>query len=187
MAGRTPRSRDLPGPTGREPCLLIRPSSAPVASGRAGLAGMVPVRAVHPAISIGVDTALGVALESIDRLKVTAASHRRASVIEVMGRDCGYLALMAGIAGGAEAIVIPEAPASVDAVRTRSFSAAYFVSVVESSAPCCLLWMVLAPMIVNTTRRFCARPSLVLLSAIGTVSPNPLGWSRALAMPFLTR
>jgi 6-phosphofructokinase 1 len=67
-------------------------------------------------ISIGVDTALGVALESIDRLKVTAASHRRASVIEVMGRDCGYLALMAGIAGGAEAIVIPEAPASVDAV-----------------------------------------------------------------------
>jgi 6-phosphofructokinase 1 len=64
-------------------------------------------------ISIGVDTALGVALESIDRLKVTASSHRRAFVIEVMGRKSGYLALMSGIAGGAEAIVIPEEPATV--------------------------------------------------------------------------
>lgn len=59
-------------------------------------------------ITIGVDTALNVALEAIDRLKVTASSHRRAFLVEVMGRDCGYLALMAGIAGGAEAIVIPE-------------------------------------------------------------------------------
>ncbi len=57
---------------------------------------------------IGVDTALNVALEAIDRLKVTASSHHRASVVEVMGRNCGYLALMAGIAGGAEAILIPE-------------------------------------------------------------------------------
>jgi len=67
-------------------------------------------------ISLGVDTALGIALEAIDRLKVTASSHRRAFVIETMGRECGFLALMAGIAGGAEAIVIPEAPASVDEV-----------------------------------------------------------------------
>lgn len=59
-------------------------------------------------ITIGVDTALNIALEAIDRLKVTAASHERAFLVEVMGRDCGYLALMAGIAGGAEAIVIPE-------------------------------------------------------------------------------
>lgn len=59
-------------------------------------------------ITIGVDTALNIALEAIDRLKVTALSHERAFLIEVMGRDCGYLALMAGIAGGAEAIVIPE-------------------------------------------------------------------------------
>jgi 6-phosphofructokinase 1 len=59
-------------------------------------------------ITIGVDTALNVALETIDRLKTTASSHRRAFVVEVMGRDCGYLALMAGIAGGAEAIAIPE-------------------------------------------------------------------------------
>ncbi|MDX2159806.1 MAG: 6-phosphofructokinase [bacterium] len=59
-------------------------------------------------ITIGVDTALNIALEAIDRLKVTASSHRRAFLVEVMGRDCGYLALMAGIAGGAEAIMVPE-------------------------------------------------------------------------------
>jgi 6-phosphofructokinase 1 len=59
-------------------------------------------------MSIGVDSALNVALEAIDRLKVTASSHRRAFLVEVMGRNCGYLALMAGIAGGAEVIVIPE-------------------------------------------------------------------------------
>ncbi|HEX6387519.1 MAG TPA: 6-phosphofructokinase [Anaerolineae bacterium] len=59
-------------------------------------------------ITIGVDTALNIALEAIDRLKITASSHQRAFLVEVMGRDCGYLALMAGIAGGAEAILIPE-------------------------------------------------------------------------------
>ena len=59
-------------------------------------------------ITIGVDTALNIALEAIDRLKTTASSHQRAFLVEVMGRDCGYLALMSGIAGGAEAIVIPE-------------------------------------------------------------------------------
>ncbi len=59
-------------------------------------------------ITIGVDTALNIALEAIDRLKVTASSHKRGFLVEVMGRDCGYLALMAGIAGGAEAIVLPE-------------------------------------------------------------------------------
>jgi len=59
-------------------------------------------------ITIGVDTALDIALEAIDRLKVTASSHHRAFLVEVMGRDCGYLALVTGIAGGAEAVVIPE-------------------------------------------------------------------------------
>jgi len=59
-------------------------------------------------ITIGVDTALNIALEAIDRLKVTASSHQRAFLVEVMGRNCGYLALMSGIAGGAESIVLPE-------------------------------------------------------------------------------
>jgi len=59
-------------------------------------------------VTIGVDTALNIALEALDRLKVTASSHQRAFLLEVMGRNCGYLALMSGIAGGAETIVIPE-------------------------------------------------------------------------------
>ena len=67
-------------------------------------------------ITIGVDTALNIALEAIDRLKVTASSHRRAFLVEVMGRDCGYIALMAGIAGGAEVILIPEIETSADEV-----------------------------------------------------------------------
>ena len=59
-------------------------------------------------ICIGVDTALNIALEAIDRLKVTASSHQRAFIVEVMGRDCGYVALMVGIVGAAEIVVIPE-------------------------------------------------------------------------------
>ncbi|HJS89410.1 MAG TPA: ATP-dependent 6-phosphofructokinase [Steroidobacteraceae bacterium] len=63
-------------------------------------------------ITLGATTALGIALESIDRLRVTASAHGRVFLVEVMGRTCGYLALMAGIAGGAEAIAIPEAEQS---------------------------------------------------------------------------
>jgi 6-phosphofructokinase 1 len=59
-------------------------------------------------VTLGVDTATNIALEAIDRLKVTASSHRRAVLVEVMGRQCGYLALVCGIAGGAETVVIPE-------------------------------------------------------------------------------
>ncbi|RPI95878.1 MAG: ATP-dependent 6-phosphofructokinase, partial [Chloroflexi bacterium] len=67
-------------------------------------------------ITIGVDTALNIALEAIDRLKVTASSHERAFLVEVMGRDSGYLALMSGIAGGAEGVCIPEFETSPEAV-----------------------------------------------------------------------
>jgi 6-phosphofructokinase 1 len=70
-------------------------------------------------ITIGVDTALNIALEAIDRLKVTASSHHRAFLVEVMGRNCGYLALMAGIAGGAEAVIIPEVETDPDAVAAE--------------------------------------------------------------------
>jgi len=59
-------------------------------------------------ISIGADTAINVALEAIDRIKATASSHTRAFLVEIMGRDCGYLALIAGLTGGAEEIIIPE-------------------------------------------------------------------------------
>jgi len=70
-------------------------------------------------VTIGVDTALNIALEAIDRLKITASSHQRAFVVEVMGRDYGYLALMAGIAGGAEFIVIPEMETDPEVVAAR--------------------------------------------------------------------
>jgi 6-phosphofructokinase 1 len=70
-------------------------------------------------ITIGVDTALNVSLEAIDRLKVTASSHHRAFLVEVMGHKCGYLALMAAIAGGAEAVIIPEEETDPEAVATE--------------------------------------------------------------------
>jgi 6-phosphofructokinase 1 len=70
-------------------------------------------------ITLGMDTALNIALEAVDRLKVTASSHQRAFLVEVMGRDCGYLALMAGIAGGAEAIVIPAVETTPEAVAAE--------------------------------------------------------------------
>lgn len=59
---------------------------------------------------IGVDTALNITLEAIDRLRTTASSHHKVFIVETMGRDCGYLALAAGLAGGAEVIVTPEHP-----------------------------------------------------------------------------
>ncbi|KAB0663806.1 6-phosphofructokinase [Oryzomonas japonica] len=70
-------------------------------------------------VTIGVDTALNVSLEAIDRLKVTASSHHRAFLVEVMGRTCGYLALMAAIAGGADAVMIPEKETDPEVVATE--------------------------------------------------------------------
>jgi len=73
-----------------------------------GVASTIDNDLVGSDITIGVDTSLNISLEAIDRLKVTGSSHQRAFLIEVMGRNCGYLALMSAIAGGAEAVVIPE-------------------------------------------------------------------------------
>jgi 6-phosphofructokinase 1 len=70
-------------------------------------------------VTIGVDTALNIALKAIDRLKITASSHQRAFVLEVMGRDCGYLALMSGIAGGSEFVIIPEMDTDPEKVASR--------------------------------------------------------------------
>lgn len=63
-------------------------------------------------VSIGFNTAINVALEAVDRLRDTAASHDRLFLVEVMGRRSGHIALHVGVAGGAEAILIPEAPLS---------------------------------------------------------------------------
>lgn len=66
--------------------------------------------------TIGVDTALNTAVECIDRLKDTATSHQRAFLVEVMGRDSGYLAVMAAIATGAELAMVPERPVDLEVV-----------------------------------------------------------------------
>ena len=75
-------------------------------------------------VSIGSTTAVEIALECIDRLRTTASSHGRAFLVEVMGRNCGYLALASGIAGGAEAIVLPEVETDPESVA-REIRASY--------------------------------------------------------------
>jgi 6-phosphofructokinase 1 len=66
--------------------------------------------------TFGFDTAVNIASEAIDRLHTTAESHHRALIIEVMGRNAGWIALHAGLSGGANVILIPEFPFSVDRV-----------------------------------------------------------------------
>jgi 6-phosphofructokinase 1 len=67
-------------------------------------------------VTFGFDTALGIATDAIDRLHSTAHSHHRIIVVEIMGHRAGWLALGAGIAGGADVILIPELPYSIDSV-----------------------------------------------------------------------
>ena len=85
-------------------------------------------------VSFGFDTALGIATEAIDRLHSTAHSHHRIIVVEIMGHNVGWLALGAGLAGGADVILIPEIPYDIDkvaeAVRTRVHSGKNFSIVV---------------------------------------------------------
>ncbi|HIW12944.1 MAG TPA: 6-phosphofructokinase [Candidatus Salinicoccus stercoripullorum] len=69
--------------------------------------------------TIGFDTALNTIVDAVDRIRDTATSHERTFIIEVMGRDAGDLALWAGVAGGAETILIPEAPADMKVVAER--------------------------------------------------------------------
>lgn len=69
--------------------------------------------------SLGYDTAVMVATEALDRLQPTAASHDRVMILEVMGRDAGHIALASGIAGGADVILIPEIPYTVEAVAAH--------------------------------------------------------------------
>ena len=85
-------------------------------------------------VTFGFDTALVIATEAVDRLHTTAESHHRVMLIEVMGRDAGWIALHAGIAGGAHIILIPEIPfkfeSICDAVRARELRGKRFSLVV---------------------------------------------------------
>ena len=88
--------------------------------------------------SIGFDTALNIATEALDRLHFTAASHNRVMVLEVMGRDAGHIALGAGIAGGADIILIPEIPYHLDnickKIHQRQARGQHFCLVIVSEA-----------------------------------------------------
>ena len=70
-------------------------------------------------VAIGYDTAVAVATEALDKLQPTAASHDRIMILEVMGRDAGHIALAAGVAGGADVILLPEIPYSIDHVVSK--------------------------------------------------------------------
>jgi 6-phosphofructokinase 1 len=70
----------------------------------------------HTDYCIGFDTAVTIVGEALDRLHTTAESHRRVIVVEVMGRDAGWLALAGGVGGGADLVIIPEEPLALDAI-----------------------------------------------------------------------
>jgi ATP-dependent phosphofructokinase / diphosphate-dependent phosphofructokinase len=92
--------------------------------------------------SIGYDTAVWVATEALDRLQPTAASHDRVMVLEVMGRDAGHIAIAAGIAGGADIVLIPEIPyrlervaAHVDTLRRQGRNFALVIAAESVKSP----------------------------------------------------
>jgi 6-phosphofructokinase 1 len=70
-------------------------------------------------MAIGVDSALNTVVDSLNRIRDTAISHERAFVIEVMGRKSGYIALMGGLAGGGEIVLLPERPIPLTEIATR--------------------------------------------------------------------
>ncbi len=72
--------------------------------------------------TIGYDTALNTAIENIDRIRDTADAHDRLFLVEVMGRDAGFIALNAGIGGGAEMVLLPETLSDMEEIKTRILS-----------------------------------------------------------------
>src|ERR1700744_2795469 len=88
--------------------------------------------------TFGFDTAVNVAMEAIDRLHTTADSHHRVLIVEVMGRHAGWIALHAGMAGGANVILIPEREFAIDAVCRivgRRFACHFAPIIVASPGP----------------------------------------------------
>ncbi len=91
-------------------------------------------------MSIGVDTALNTILDALDRLRDTASSHNRAFVIEVMGRNSGYLALMGSILGGAEVVITPERGITMEDIAKQMQDAyvrgkSHAITVIAEGAP----------------------------------------------------
>lgn len=92
-------------------------------------------------VTFGFDTALGIATEAIDRLHSTAHSHHRIIIVEIMGHRAGWLALGAGIAGGADVILLPEIPYDIESVaeairnRVRNGKNFSIVAIAEGAMP----------------------------------------------------
>lgn len=84
-----------------------------------GIPGTIDNDIVNTEYTIGFDTAKNTALNAIDKIRDTASSHNRNFLVEVMGRNSGFLAVDVGIAGGAEIIVIPEVPFSIETIATK--------------------------------------------------------------------
>ena len=104
-----------------------------------GLPGSIDNDVYGTDVAIGVDTCLNTILHAIDNIRDTAASHRRAFMLEVMGRHSGYLALMGALSGGAEVAVVPEIPielAEIDNKLRASFDRGktHFIIIVAEGA-----------------------------------------------------
>ncbi len=84
-----------------------------------GIPGTIDNDLAGTDFTLGFDTAVNTALEAIDRIRDTASSHQRLFFIEVMGRHAGWIALYAGLAGGATAAIIPEEPTDIDELHAR--------------------------------------------------------------------
>ena len=84
-----------------------------------GIPGTIDNDLGYTDYTIGFDTAVNTVLEAISKIRDTSSSHNRTTIIEVMGRDCGDIALFAGLAGGAEYVVIPEKPFDINAVARK--------------------------------------------------------------------
>ncbi len=124
--------------------------------------------------TFGFDTAVSFATECLDRLHSTAESHHRVMVVEVMGRYAGWIALHAGIAGGAHAILIPEIPYDLDQVSPR------LPSVIPKAA-CTAWWWLRKAQCPSRVGEPLLRPqkSAMLSGWVGWVSRLPKRWDSA--------
>jgi 6-phosphofructokinase 1 len=84
-----------------------------------GIPGTIDNDIPYTDFTIGFDTAVSIVVDAVNKLRDTMTSHERSSVVEVMGRHSGYIALYAGIASGAESILVPEVPFDLEAIAAR--------------------------------------------------------------------
>jgi 6-phosphofructokinase 1 len=84
-----------------------------------GIPGTIDNDIPYTDFTIGFDTAVSIVVDAVNKLRDTMTSHERSSVVEVMGRHSGYIALYAGIASGAESILVPEMPFDLEAIAAR--------------------------------------------------------------------